>query len=180
MRKCAKPTANMNVSTEFTENNLELFCFSSNGIGPGVHPADFWVLEPAALISSKRSLWSEYACVVSSRSVPIEKEVPTKRNQFAPFNICELKFHRIEKEARTFQLHVIPDASVDPILKPFFDPLDFPHVRHGRIALPFAPHHAKVVKLRALVVEQAVRLADVPFHYLAAAEIAHVPDVGVG
>ena len=80
----------------------------------------------------------------------------------------------------TFQLHIIPDSNVDSILEPFFDPLHVPHLRHwGRkIALSFAPQHAKVVKRCSSVVRaETVCFPDVPFHYLPAVEISHVSDV---
>ena len=169
MIKWANPTANMNVRTELTEKTREVNGILSDDVGLGVHTADFCFLGLAAEISSKRSLCMKYARVVSSRSAPIE-------NKKSIFPIHESRYIEIH----TFQLNVASDSSVDSVLEPLFDPLDFPHIRQGWIALPFAAQDAEVVKPRALVTHEAVCCANVPFHYLATVEIAHVTDIGVG
>ena len=168
MIKCANPTATMNVSTEVTEKTLELCGSDSDNVELGVKTADSRVLGLGTVSSSKISLWKMNALVVSSRSASIQAQ---------SINLPRSGRRLIDP---TFQLDVVPDASIDTPPEPFLDSSDFVHTRHGRVTLPLAPHDTKLEKRRSLLAHETVRLANVPLHDLSPAEISHVSDIGVG
>ena len=80
----------------------------------------------------------------------------------------------------TFKLDVIPNTDIDAAPEPLFDPLRLAHVRHELVTVHVTAHGTKLVKRRPSLSHEIVGLVDVPLHYLSAAEIPHISDIGVG
>ena len=77
----------------------------------------------------------------------------------------------------TFHLDIVADTSVDTVPEPFFD---LAHICSGWVTLPLTPHGTKLVKCGSSFVHKTIGPADIPLHLLSAAEISHIPDIGMG